>query len=63
VGAEIAEGGSTKHGVCHCVRHDIGIAVTLQTRLLLETDPSQHQRPATLGPTCKGVLIKADPYS
>jgi len=45
------------------VRHDIGIAVTLQTRLLLETDPSQHQRPATLGPTCKGVLIKADPYS
>ena len=62
VSAEIAERGGPEHGVCHCVCHDVGVAVTLQTLLRLETDPSQHQRPFTLRATCEGVLIKADPH-
>jgi len=63
VGAEIAERGSAEHGVCHCVCHDIGIAVAPQTTVRLETDPSQHECLLAPRPVRKGVLIKSDPYS
>ena len=45
------------------MRHDIRVAVALQSRLGLETDPSQHQRPPSLGSTRERVLVEADPDS
>jgi len=43
VSAEVTERSRAEHGVREGVRNYVGVAVTLEFWLLLETDPSEHE--------------------
>ena len=38
-----------EHGVDHCMRDHVGVAVTLQRRLVRKLDTAKHKRPREAG--------------